>query len=314
MTPRVAIVIRTKNRPYFLARALGDLLDQKFGEWEAIVANDGGDTDEALRQIASVSDRAAGRIRLVDVDGEGGRCAAANQGIRASAAPLVVLHDDDDLWDPHFLARTVAWLDENPADAGVMVTTEILYEEKVGDSYVDMFRAPFWQGQTQVSFSQLLTVNRAVPISFLYRRSLHEALGYYDETLAAVEDWEFYLRVTLAHHIGYLAGEPLATWTQRPNERGSSGNSMYALGDIHERSDRQVRDRALRDFAREFGTGLPLYMAGLIEVEVRRHMDQALAEFADVLRGELDARHPIWSRVRRWRQRARAHLSAGKRK
>ena len=74
----------------------------------------------------------------------------------------------------------------------------------------------------------------------------------------------------------YIAGEPLAFWTQRPNERGAAGNSMYALGDIHQRDDQRIRDDALRAYVREAGPGLPLFIAGLVETEVRRQVDDAL--------------------------------------
>ena len=316
MVARVSIVVRTKDRPYFLARALNDVLAQSFGDWQVIVVNDRGDGAAVRNTVAEFAGQLGDRITVIDTAAPGGRCAAANLGMRTATTDYVALHDDDDRWAPSFLAQTVAWLDEHPADGGVMVTTEIVYEEKRGDEFVRAGSAPFWAGQTGVTYSRLLSVNRGVPISFLYRRSLHDEVGYYDETLDAVEDWEFYLRVALDHPIGYIAGEPLAFWTQRPNERGAAGNSMYALGDIHQRDDQRIRDDALRAYVREAGPGLPLFIAGLVETEVRRQVDDALNQhydidrFTEVLRRELDQRHPIWSRVRRWRQRARVRRTA----
>ena len=318
MVARVSIVVRTKDRPYFLARALGDVLAQSFADWHVVVVNDGGDRDAVERAVRPFATRLGDRITIVDTVAPGGRCAAANLGMRTAASDYVVLHDDDDRWAPAFLAQTVAWLDAHPRDGGVMVTTQIVYEEKRGDAFVQVGTAPFWAGQGFVTYSRLLSVNRAVPISFLYRRSLHDDVGFYDETLDAVEDWEFYLRVALDHQIGYIAGEPLAFWTQRPDQRGADGNSMYALGDIHDRDDERIRDEALRAYVRESGPGLPLFIAGLVEKEVRRQVDDALRErqlelgaFVEVLRRELDARHPIWSRLRALRQRVQRRRGSG---
>jgi len=310
MHPRVSVVVRTKDRPHFLARALDDVLAQDFDDWETIVVNDGGDRSAVQEVVDRLGERASGRIGVVHTEGPGGRSAAANRGLRLARAPYVVLHDDDDLWDPRFLSRTTAWLDRHPGDAGVVVTTEIVYEEKHGDSYVPVRREPFWEGQTEITYLQLISVNRAVPIGVLYRRSLHDDVGFYDESIDAAEDWEFYLRVTLDHRLGYISGEPLAFWMHRPRQMGADGNSMFALGDIHERADRGMRDAALRAYVREAGEGLPLFLAGLVEVEVRRQIDDALDRHADLMRRELDARHPIWSRVRRGVHRARARRAA----
>lgn len=289
VTPRVGVVIRTKNRPFFLERALRDVLAQSFSDWHVVVSNDGGDPDEVRRVVDGLSDELAGRVTLSDVVAPGGRCAAANQGIRAVQTPYLVLHDDDDLWHPEFLATTVEWLDTHPDDGGVMVPIEQRFEKLKRGSYVQTGRARLWPELTQITFLDLLQVNRAVPISFLYRRSLHDELGYYDETLEAVEDWDFYLRITVDHHIGFIVGEPLAYWVLRPSARGEAGNSMYALGDIHERYDAIVRDRALRAFVREYGPGLPLMIAGL--------MESTFARQTRLIRG----RQPVRTALRRLR-------------
>jgi glycosyltransferase involved in cell wall biosynthesis len=295
MSHRVTVIVRTKDRPYFLARALADIAAQTVSDAEVVVVNDGGDATEVLRIVAESS--VADRTRAIDVPGAGGRCAAANAGLRVSTTDYVVLHDDDDRWHPEFLGKTSALLDASSADAGVMVATEIVYETERGREWVETGRAPFWQGMTDVTFLALLEVNRAVPISFLYRRSLHEELGFYDETLGAVEDWEFYLRVTAAHPVAFLGGTPLAYWTQRPQATGAAGNSMYELSTQHERDDVKVRDRELRRWVEANGPGLPLYLA-----QLRRESDRQLAArldemTADVIRGVYEA-HPFWRRVR----------------
>ena len=294
LAARVAVVIRTKDRPAFLSGALEDVLAQTFGAWEIVIANDGGDRAVLDEAIAPFAARLDGRLRVVEVARPGGRCAAANEGIRSSAAPYLVLHDDDDFWAPGFLSATTAWLDANPEAAGVAVPTEIVYQVAQGGRWVESGRAPFWSGLQQITYTDLLSVNRLVPISLLYRRTGHDEVGFYDESLEAVEDWEFYLRLTVDATIGFLPGAPLAFWTQRPAATGAEGNSMFALGTIHERDDRLVRDRALREYVRTHGPGIPLFIAG--ELERLK---------ADLAR-EIAANHPIWSRLRRWVRRARA--------
>jgi hypothetical protein len=299
---RVAVVVRTKNRPYFLRRALADIASQRRSADQVVVVNDRGDRAAVDRIVAESA--IAELVTVVETDGMGGRCVAANVGMRASDADFVVLHDDDDLWHPEFLVRTVALLAASESDAGVMVATEIVYEDAVADGWVERGRAPFWEGLSEVTFTSLLEVNRAVPISFLYRRALHDELGYYNEDLETVEDWEFYLRVTAEHPIAFLGGTPLAYWTQRPSARGVEGNSMFESEVAHSHDDLAVRDEALRAWVAKNGAGIPLYLA-LIERRQRDEFAKMLSDLRQQLVSEIYDRHPLWRRLRKFTGRTR---------
>lgn len=308
MTERVGIVVRTRQRPEFLRRALVDIAAQTYTGFRVIVVNDGGDPAE-VDAVVAASGAADVTVRHIAA-GEGGRCVAANLGVRDAGTEYVVLHDDDDRWHPEFLARTVAWLDANPVDAAVAVPTEIVYEENRGGAWVEVGRAPFWAGMQRISLTEMLSVNRAVPISVLYRRAVHDEVGWYDETLDAVEDWDLYLRILRSGGIGFLPGEPLAFWTQRPDATGLDANSMFALTEAHAADDARVRDRALAEWVRREGDGLPLYLASL-HAETVEHIDARIdqlertlrARMQDDLRREIDAHQPVLSRLRRLRRR-----------
>ena len=118
-TPRVDIVVRTKNRPQFLARALDDILAQEYSHWQLIVVNDGGDPVQA-----EVARRPGleGRVTLLDLPESLGRGGAVMPGIEAGHAPYIAIHDDDDTWHPRFLTRTTQHL-RSTDDVAVSVRT-----------------------------------------------------------------------------------------------------------------------------------------------------------------------------------------------
>lgn len=293
---RVTVVIRTKSRPWFLARALRDVADQSFADAEIVVVNDGG--DRASVETVVAQSPVAERTRTTHIEGEGGRCVAANRGVATAEGEYLVLHDDDDLWHPDFLAETTAWLDAHPEDIGVMTRTEIMYERLIDGEWREVARVPFWSDLAQISLTEMLEVNRAVPISFLYRANAHDEIGPYDESLDAVEDWELSLRMLARHTIGFIP-EVLAVWTQRPSAGGLEANSMFALRHEHRRDDQIVRDRALRAWIEREGDGLPLLIAG----EFARLRE----DLSITLNRELDRRHPVAAVVRRavhrWQRR-----------
>ncbi|MDU0344438.1 glycosyltransferase [Microbacterium sp. KSW2-29] len=312
MPARVGIVVRTRHRPGFLRGALADIAAQTFSDRRVVVVDDGGDAAEVDSVVAESG--------LTDVDvvhiteGEGGRCVAANTGVRTLDTDHVVLHDDDDRWHPEFLSRTVAWLDGHPDDAAVAVPTEIVYEENRDGAWVEVGRAPFWAGMQRVSLSEMMSINRMVPIAVLYRRAVHAEVGWYDETLDAVEDWDLYLRILRHGDIGFLPGEALAYWTQRPDAEGLDANSMFGLAAEHARDDAVVRDRALADWVRREGVGLPLFVAAS-QAELAAHVDRSIdraveriverlrTDVRDDVRREIDAHQPVMSRLRRLRRR-----------
>lgn len=293
---RIGIVLRTKNRPTFLRRALADIAAQTSGDWRVHIVNDGGDAAAVDQVIAATSAAVRDRCTVTHHATAHGRSAAANVGVRGLDTEYLVLHDDDDRWDPDFLRTTSAWLDENPAHAGVAVRTEIVYEALRQDEFVEVGRAPFWPAQRYVTYSDLLQVNRFVPIAYLYRRALHDEVGLYREDIHAAEDWEFNLRVAQRHPLGYLPDRTLAFWHQRAGVDGELGNSMFALADDHDRYDMLVRDEALRAYVAVHGPGLPLYLTRFVQDEIARQLDDRRT-----LGQRLTEKAKTWRRDRRTR-------------
>lgn len=296
----VAIVIRTKNRAVLLERALDDVLAQSFADWRVVVVNDGGDPEPVDALVAAREREFAGRISVIHNRRSVGMEAASNIGLRATDSQFVCVHDDDDLWHPLFLQRTVAYL-ERPSctDGGVMVRTEIVYEsvDLSADPPViqETGREIFWPDLESITLADLVAINRGVPISFLYRRRVHQVIGEYDETLPAVGDWEFHLRFAQAESIGFIADPPLAYWQQRPKQQGELGNSLHAAAQLHQAYDLVVRERYFQEWTRENGVGLPLYMAREFYVLQERleKLEQQNIELMALLRAQQQELHHV---------------------
>ena len=286
--PSVAVIVRTKDRPKLLQRALRDIFAQTYSDFRVVIVNDGGRPEEVRSVLDLLPDASRALVTVVDHEQSRGMEAASNAGIRSCDSTYIAIHDDDDLWHPEFLQRTVHYLD-NCSDAGVVVRTNIRYEEIVGDEIRETGSEPFWGDIQQISLGEMLQINRAVPISFLYRRSLHEELGYYDERMDVCGDWEFNIRVLSRQPIGFLDGEPLAFWSQRPAASGADANSIFDKSEDHRRFDRRVRDEYLRQDLAKGGLGILLEVSRLMEdqkellLENQRRMDEMQAQLNDAI-------------------------------
>lgn len=277
----VAVVVRTKDRPRLLRRALESITSQTFLDWQCIIVNDGGNPATVDALVADLPDDTRQKITVLHHESSRGRWKSANAGVLAATAPLLVLHDDDDAWDPRFLAACVEYLDRHPEADGVVSRIEIVWEEERDGALVETGREVFQPDLQDVLLSDTLLFNRFVPIAFVYRRALHEELGLYNDELPVVGDWDFNLKVLSRGPLSYVSPEPLAYWHQRTGAEGSDGNSVIANRGDHGRYDARIRDEALRDHVDANGLGLALYLTAFIDrrfVEVENGIRDAIGD------------------------------------
>ncbi len=287
----VAIIMRTKNRTLLLDRGIRDVLNQTYADWTLWIVNDGGPARPVDSLVAKHASEAQGRIQVIHNPSSMGMEAASNLGIRATNSTYIAIHDDDDEWRPDFLQSTVDCL-EASQEQGVMVRTDVVYERIVGDRVEVVGREPFAADITEITLFDLLRHNRGVPISFLYRRSVHDQIGYYDESLPVVGDWEFHLRFACCFSISFIDGEARAYWNQRRDATGDMGNSVTARSDDHRKYDLQVREQYLKNYVETHGVGALLYLTKLQDRQSHEfhlrsdHIERKLQELLDAVNGQ----------------------------
>lgn len=296
-SPTVAVLVRTKDRPRFLRRALANIAEQTFTDYTVCVINDGGD-ESATRAILQASPLAhllegdAPRLMLITTGG-GNMEAASNAGLAATDSKFVAIHDDDDLWAPEFLERTVGAL---RASEALICSTRVVerYERETPEGEFEVYEERiFHDGLPGFGLQFLYRTNRTVPIGILYRRRLHELVGFYDESLPVVGDWEFNLRAAAVTEV-LLVDEPLAYWSLRPEADGAEANSVQRQAE-HARFDASVRARAIRDDLQSGGRPGPyLYQAHLMADLERRVIDGH-----DLTRESLDLLRSLGERLER---------------
>lgn len=130
-TAKVGILIRTKNRPLCLERAIQKILQQTFHKWHIHILNDGGE----ISLIKEIIDRHSvvldGRISLHNNTESVGRGQAASQLISLSSEEYILIHDDDDTIEDRFLEKTTLFLDDeqNKNCTAVVVSNYDVFEE-----------------------------------------------------------------------------------------------------------------------------------------------------------------------------------------
>lgn len=259
----VDIVTRTRNRPLLLERALDSVQGQVFQDWHLYLVNDGGDSESVDR---AVSDRPqlAERTTVLHLVDRAGRAAAGNRALQEGQSELVAFHDDDDTWHPQFLQRTVERLADSD-DVGVSVCAETVYEEQIGQRFVQTSREPLHPPMQEPTYFDELRVNRVPLSTVVVRRAFLDEIGGLDESVPMVDDWVLGLALTMAGRYTFIEGEPLAFRHIRLQASGDVRNSSVAYDLERIRDDRRYRDVHVRAFVDEHGAGSLLYLAKYID-------------------------------------------------
>jgi glycosyltransferase involved in cell wall biosynthesis len=180
-----AIIIPTYNRPELLKRAVKSALAQKRRAHEVVVVNDG--QRESFQGFPGV--------KHIETKGRQGPTVARAVGINAlenDTNAICYLDDDDELLPNHL--ETLVPLLEKGADFAFSVAT---YRYPNGTETTDP--EPSNPGPKRYYDPNALLAQNIAPIScFLHTRRAYDLIGGWDKTLARMEDWDFWARMSIA--------------------------------------------------------------------------------------------------------------------
>ena len=182
------VLLPTHARPHTIRYAVRSVLGQTHSRLRLHVVGDGcGDeTEEAVRAI---DDDRVVFYRLPKARGFGYE--NRNLALRRGNEPFVAYMTDDDLWSPDHLERALAALEKRPCDF-VTLRAAAVHPPDTLDPH---FFAFDWQGAFGRHFLRHWFMGAA---SLVHRRSVFDAIGYWNERLTRFGDREFYNRARRA--------------------------------------------------------------------------------------------------------------------
>ena len=245
-SPRVTVVTRTRNRPVLLTRALQSVGAQSFQDLELVIVNDAGSTESVDSALESAPEWLRERTRVVTNETSHGREAALEDGLAVSSCEFFAIHDDDDSWEPGFLAACVAHLDDHPEHGAVATRCDVVDEIVTDEGLTERGRWVMTQDKESWTLIDTMVANYVPPISQLIRREVADRIGHWDGTLLTQADWDFNLRLLATSPVGFITGEPLAHWHHRDSTDAAAGNSVVVDAVRHRIDNLAIRDRYTR--------------------------------------------------------------------
>jgi LmbE family N-acetylglucosaminyl deacetylase len=183
----ISVVIRTKDRPEWLAAAVGSVLANDYPS-RIIVVNDGGSSPRE-RLLARSPD-----IEIVEHSTSEGRSEAMNAGVRQADTDWIAFLDDDDLYYTDHLSTL--------ATAARSATTKGVYSDAVSVTYATDSTGSSKPVARVRTYAQdfdpdLLLIDNYIPLpTLLVRREAFLAVGGFDRRFDLFEDWDFLIRLT----------------------------------------------------------------------------------------------------------------------
>ena len=179
-----------------LERAVNSVIQQTKDPYEIIVVDDGSDdrSSEMVKQKF-------GSVILFRQKNRG-VSAARNKGIEISKGDWIALLDSDDEWKPNKLEKQINALNKDP-DCFFSHTNETWIRNGV---HVNQGKRHKKYGG--YIFNKCLDICRISPSSVLFKKSILEHVGLFDDDLHVCEDYDLWLRITLNHKILFI-DEPL---------------------------------------------------------------------------------------------------------
>ena len=220
--PLISVIIPTYNRAALLEEAVRSVFQQTLRDLEIIVVDDGSfdETSGVLRRLKRESCSGPGTLPIVLLrqDHRGMPGQVRNFAAASASGEYLAFLDCDDLWKPEKLARQIGLFEENP-DLRITHTRETwLRQEKEVSQKGQKHRR---EGDV---FEDALEKCIIGPSTAMMKRSLYEEFGGFREDLEIAEDYEFWLRITASHLVGYI-DQPLTVkrageWDQLSSKYG----------------------------------------------------------------------------------------------
>ncbi|MBE0421906.1 glycosyltransferase family 2 protein [Pseudoalteromonas nigrifaciens] len=187
----VTVVIPTSDRPVELKRALLSVLKQTYRNFVVVVVGNNSKDPDSLRLVCEEVDK--NKVQFVYLKKCSNANVARNFGAQYAKSDLIAYLDSDDEWECEHLTNSVKALEDNKA-------VFVYGATKIFDGYNYKVKQSRCISEDEHPIDFLLGFNRgyAQTSSYLIKTDYCNKISW-DETLHRHQDYDFFVRVTLAY-------------------------------------------------------------------------------------------------------------------
>lgn len=189
--PLVTVVTPSFNQGGFIRQTIESVLSQDYDNLEYIIM-DGGSTDET----AAVAREYSSRLTFIS-ERDRGQSHAINKGFRMARGEIVSWLNSDDIFLPGAISTAVSALERDPGCGAVYGEGYLIDRDgNVTQRFPVTEKFNLWKLVHLSDYILQQTV--------FFRRNVIEEVGYIDEDLHYVMDWDLLIRIGMRYHLAYV--------------------------------------------------------------------------------------------------------------
>lgn len=259
-SPRVSVVIATRNRRQLLSEAVGSVLSQTLPDLELIVVDDAS-TDDTASWLAGIDDD---RVKKVTLASHRERSAARNAGLAQARGRFVLFLDDDDLLVPTALETLHAAAER--AGVALAAGQRVRFDETGPTPEQSVLNRRLRRARSGPIWAELDACTDLIGGTVLFDTESVRAVGGFDEQVTHAEDRHLIWRLAARGHSWALLPD-CVLWS-----RTHPGQQPQPTGEEWERRRRPVV--AARAECQVLGAAARRRLAGWDEMWSARTLSQ----------------------------------------
>ena len=189
---KVSVIIPTYNRAGYIGNAINSVLEQSYPNIEIIVVDDGSEdnTQEILNKYKN-------QISVIKQCNKG--CSSArNEGLKICTGKFVAFLDSDDVWFRDKISIQVKLLERYSGEVcccwcNMLIEQHGKQKDRLSlDHLHPTYSEGIWTNPTEILATRFVLFNQAA----LVRKDALDCIGFFDESLWVMEDFDLALRLS----------------------------------------------------------------------------------------------------------------------
>ena len=223
---KVTIIIPNYNGKHFMEPCLASLNEQTCRDFKILIV-DNASTDGSLEYM----EQTYPDIEVLALDSNYGFSRAVNEGIRHADTPYVILLNNDTTVDSRYVEEMLRAIEVSDRIFSVSSKMIQMYHPDLIDSAGDLYTLMGWgvcrgAGRPVSNYTEDDTVFTACAGAAIYRRSVFDKIGFFDEShFAYLEDIDVGYRARIAGYDNIYCPAALV-WHVGSGTSGSKYNSF----------------------------------------------------------------------------------------